>query len=233
MSKEVRIQPGRRKGPNDFFKAIALVITGVLIAFLIMTCIWLWPEITFLQKKNNQTIDKTQPVKELNEDTKAVESPTTSEQNDIQENGAISNPEEDAVKSSGLNQTNALFDYSLSDCQVTYIKHELSTDYDGNPCLILYYTYTNKSDEPKSAMGNSCYIKAYQNGIECDPATIPFDVKNTAIDNHLKNIMPGISLEVAEAFKISDKSDVTLILTDIFDILGDSPTATATLSLTQ
>lgn len=124
-----------------------------------------------------------------------------------------------------------LFDFDLGDCHVTYTKHELSTDYEGNPCLIVYYNFTNKSDKSQSAMASGAYIKAYQNGIECDRATISSADNNAAINNHYKSIMPGITLNVAEAFNISDTSAITLTLTDLWNWGADRKTATTVLNI--
>lgn len=124
-----------------------------------------------------------------------------------------------------------LFEYATDRCYVKYTGHEISTDYEGNPCLIVYYDYTNKADEALSAMANDCYINAYQNGVECDRATISYGNNNKSIENHYKKIMPGITINVAEAFKISDKSDVTLTLDNIFDFSGKSKTVSTVLKL--
>lgn len=236
--KEVPLKPGeymsKRKKPNGF-KVIALIVSGVLIVVLLISCLWLVPDIIGLTNQKQKVAGNTQATPAPNTNIEAAPEKTNISEltdNSVQVDNAA-NIETDSDNEKISSQTSPLFDYNLPDCQVIYVKHELSTDYEGNRCLILYYTYTNKSDEAKSAMGNACYIQAYQNGIECDRATISYDVKNQAVDNHLKNVMPGISLDVAEVFQISDESDVTLILSNIFDILGDSPTVTATLSLAQ
>ncbi|WAJ24016.1 DUF5067 domain-containing protein [Lacrimispora xylanolytica] len=123
-----------------------------------------------------------------------------------------------------------LFDFAIKDSQVRYTKHEISTDYEGNACVIVYYDFTNKSDKELSAMGSGSYIKAYQNGIECDRAYLP-SAENKAINNRTKNVMPGITLNVAEAFKISDKSDIILTLEDLWDWSTSKKTTKATLNL--
>lgn len=140
-------------------------------------------------------------------------------------------PDGKQVGSDGTVIQPPLFNYEIEDCRTTYVKHEISNDYDGNPCVIIYYNYTNKRDEECSAMGNSCYITAYQNGVECDRATISYSTKNLSIENHYKSVLPGTTIEVAEAFKISDKSDITLILKDIFDWSHKYPKLTVTLPL--
>lgn len=140
-------------------------------------------------------------------------------------------PDGQQVGSDGALVQAPLFEYTTDRCYVKYTGHEVSTDYKGNPCLIVYYDYTNKSNEDLSAMGNDCYINAYQNGVECDRATLSYESDNKSIDNHYKKIMPNITINVAEAFKISDKSDVTLTLNNIFDFSGNSKKVSAVLKL--
>lgn len=119
-----------------------------------------------------------------------------------------------------------LFDFDGANARATYVKHEVSTDYDGNPCLILYYNYTNKRQETKSAMWGDCYIKAFQNGIECDYTFMNYDNKTgkTERDNMDKEIMSGVTITVADVFKLTDMSDVTLDISDMWD--WDNKTST-------
>ena len=142
-----------------------------------------------------------------------------------------STPDGKQVGADGALVQAPLFDFDLDDCHVTYTKHELSTDYEGNPCVIVYYNFTNKSDKAQSAMASGAYIEAYQNGIECDRSTISSADNNADINNHYKSIMPGITLNVAESFKISDTSAITLTLTDLWNWGADRKTATAVLNL--
>jgi hypothetical protein len=140
-----------------------------------------------------------------------------------------STPDGKQVGADGSMVQAPLFDFDISDSHVKYTKHEISTDYDGNACVIVYYGFTNKANEAQSALGSGSYITAYQNGIECD-STIASS-SNNAIDNYYKNVMPGITLNVAEAFKISDKSDVTLILEELWDWSSNKKTSKAILNL--
>ena len=106
---------------------------------------------------------------------------------------------------------NPVFDIELNGSHLTYLKHEVTTDYDDKPCLVLYYNYTNKDSQPRSAFFGGM-IKAYQNGIECG-ITILYD-DNTETENYSKDIMTGQTLPVAEVFELYDKSPVTLIIKD-------------------
>lgn len=94
---------------------------------------------------------------------------------------------------------------------VTYVKHETGTDYEGNPCLYYYYTFTNNGEENASPMSSS-YIQCFQNGVQCETAIT--SESNDSIDNYLLEVQPGGSLEVCEVFSISDTSEVTIEASD-------------------
>lgn len=95
---------------------------------------------------------------------------------------------------------------------VTYVKHELSEDYEGNPCLLFYYTFTNTGEENASAAVHS-YIKVFQNGVQCEPA-IMMDSPDES-SNYMKDVQPGYSIEVCQAFKLSDSTTVTVEASDL------------------
>lgn len=95
---------------------------------------------------------------------------------------------------------------------ITYVKHELSEDYEGNPCLLVYYTYTNNGEENSSAAVNA-YLQVFQNGIQCETAFL-MDSPDS-YDNYMKEIQPGYSIEVCQAFCLEDTSDVTLEASDL------------------
>ena len=104
---------------------------------------------------------------------------------------------------------------------VTYVKHETGTDYEGNPCLYYYYTFTNNGEENASPMSSS-YIQCFQNGVQCETAIT--SESNDSIDNYLLEVQPGGSLEVCEVFSISDTSEVTIEASDLisFDDAKDT-----------
>ena len=55
-------------------------------------------------------------------------------------------------------------------------------------------------------------IKAFQNGVQCDSAYILEE--NEAINNYMKEIQPGTSLEICQTFKLADMSEVTIEASD-------------------
>lgn len=120
-------------------------------------------------------------------------------------------PDGKQVNSNG-ELVSSLFDLNLSKCHVTYAKYEISTDSDGVPCLILYYNFTNTSSEFQ-IVPFVTYIEAYQNGKECDLAFLK--EINQELENYGTSISPNTTLTIAETFKISDKSPITLYIYDM------------------
>ena len=102
--------------------------------------------------------------------------------------------------------------FTADEWSITYIKHEVSTDYDGNPCLFLYYTYTNNGEEASSA-GVDTLVQVFQNGVECETAFVIDNVPES-FENSMKDIQPGYSIEVCEAYSLTDMSDVTIEVSD-------------------
>lgn len=114
-----------------------------------------------------------------------------------------------------------VIDFSTDTFAVKLTGYEASTDYEGNPCLLVYYDYTNNGTENSSAM-TDCYFKAFQGGVECDSA-ITSD-SNDAMNNYIKEIQPGTTVNVCEAFKISGPSDVTLQASELISLSDDKDT---------
>lgn len=109
---------------------------------------------------------------------------------------------------------NPIINMDITASKLTYEKFEVLED-DGEPILRVYFTYTNKVDEDSCAM-NDYYINAYQNKLECDTALLSDD--NEASDNMTRGVLKDGSLEVAEEFKLDDKtSPVTLSVEPCFD----------------
>ncbi len=106
-----------------------------------------------------------------------------------------------------------MIDFNMGKYIVKYTGHAIGSDYEGNPCLIVYYDFTNNSDEVTSAQ-MAAYIQVFQNGIQCESAI--FMDENEAIRNYSTNVQPGVTINVGEAFKISDMSDVTIEASEAF-----------------
>ena len=82
----------------------------------------------------------------------------------------------------------------------------LSTDWSGNTVLVVEYTWKNTSDKTTSFMW-AVSTQCFQNGVECDTALFCDDVDSGDL---MKDVMPGYSITVREAYVIKDMSDVTI-----------------------
>lgn len=106
---------------------------------------------------------------------------------------------------------------------IKYTGHAVGSDYEGNPCLIVYYDFTNNSDENTSSAA-SVFMKAFQNGIQCDTAV--FMEENEALGNYLTEIQPGTTINTGQCYSISDMTQVTLEASELitFDDTKDTMT---------
>ena len=84
-----------------------------------------------------------------------------------------------------------------------YIRHELAQDYNGSNAVRIYFTYTNKSDETKTAQ-STFYPQVFQNGVECEFTMGDFMKENEAESNLSKELMKDASLEVAFLYTLQD-----------------------------
>lgn len=90
---------------------------------------------------------------------------------------------------------------------IKYKKHTVTKDFAGNPCVMIYYDYTNRASGTSSAMVDVS-LKAYQHGEVCE-AAIP-ENNDDAIDHYTAEIQPGQTVNVCQAFTLTDESDVTV-----------------------
>ncbi len=93
---------------------------------------------------------------------------------------------------------------------VTIDGAEQTTDYSGNPALVVTYTFTNNSDEA-TAMLTALRAEAYQDGVQCDIAF----VKGVGGDSMTK-VKPGGSTQVRSAYALKGASPVEIEVTELF-----------------
>lgn len=99
-----------------------------------------------------------------------------------------------------------------SEGTLTYTKHEITTDFDGNPAILVYFDYTNKMDESSYAQ-MTFYPQVFQNGVECEMGITMEE--NEGINNSSKEIQKGTTLNVAFLYTLQDaENPVTLKVTD-------------------
>ena len=118
-------------------------------------------------------------------------------------------------------------DLSNQRFSIHYTRNVVSTDFGGEPCLLVYYDYTNNGESSSSAMVD-VNLTAYQNDAALE-AAIPAN-SDEAVDAFMKEIQPGETVNVCQAFSLNDMSPVTLHASDAFG-LDTGITAAQTLNL--
>lgn len=110
----------------------------------------------------------------------------------------------------------------LGDYHIKFTGFELAKDYDGNDALLVHYDFTNNSEDTTSACV-ALYVKAFQNGVELEPA---FLTEDYGAENELKDIRPGTTLDITEAFVLTDTTTVELEATELISLSDDMVVAT-------
>lgn len=101
-----------------------------------------------------------------------------------------------------------------SDYAVTIDGARLSTDYEGNECVIVTYTWTNNSEETTSAAA-AVYAKVFQNGVQCETAFVTEDIDST---NYSNDVRPGTSVSYEIGYEISDHSEIEVEVSELFSL---------------
>ena len=151
-------------------------------------------------------------VKIMSANFKSVEDEINNSLNntDSEDSSASSAPEASADDT--LNLTTDKF-------TIKYTKHVITKDFAGNPCIMVYYDYTNNESTASSAMVDVS-LKAYQHGEACE-AAIP-ENNDDAIDHFTAEIQPGQTVNVCQAFTLTDESDVTVQAQEAFSFDEDT-----------
>lgn len=150
-------------------------------------------------------------VKIMSANFKSVEDEINNSLNNMDNNSSSSSSPE-ATESDTLNLTTDKF-------TIKYKKHTITKDFAGNPCIMIYYDYTNHSSSASSAMVD-VNLKAYQHGEVCD-AAIP-ENNDDAIDHYTAEIQPEQTVTVCQAFTLTDESDVTVQVQEAFSFDEDA-----------
>lgn len=112
--------------------------------------------------------------------------------------------------------------------KVTIDGAQMATDYEGNPCVVVNYTFTNVSNKDAQSFLSSAYAEVYQNGVQCDTAA------TDAVDGDSAstNVQAGHSVQLQEAYSVKDTSDIEVkvyAVENMFD--GNTPLAEQKISL--
>ena len=150
-------------------------------------------------------------VKIMSANFKSVEDEINNSLNNM-DNDSSSSSSPEATESDTLNLTTDKF-------TIKYKKHTITKDFAGNPCIMIYYDYTNHSSSASSEMVD-VNLKAYQHGEVCD-AAIP-ENNDDAIDHYTAEIQPEQTVTVCQAFTLTDESDVTVQVQEAFSFDEDA-----------
>ena len=114
-------------------------------------------------------------------------------------------------------------DITTDKFSVRFKQFAVSKDYGGNPCLMIYYDYTNSGDSQSSSFVDFT-LQASQNG-ESLEGTYP-EANDTAVDNYMNTIDPGKTVTVCQVFLLKDTtSDVTLQGKETLNVRGGQTTS--------
>ena len=118
-----------------------------------------------------------------------------------------SSTDAESTGSDSTQATGASIDITTDKFSVRFKQFAISNDYGGNPCLMIYYDYTNSGDSQSSAFVDFT-LQASQNG-ESLEGTYP-EANDDAVDNYMNTIDPGKTVTVCQVFLLKDTtSDVT------------------------
>ena len=136
-------------------------------------------------------------------------------------NNSLNNTDSEDSSASSAPEASADDTLSLTTDKFTikYTKHVITKDFAGNPCIMVYYDYTNNESTASSAMVDVS-LKAYQHGEACE-AAIP-ENNDDAIDHFTAEIQPGQTVNVCQAFTLTDESDVTVQAQEAFSFDEDA-----------
>lgn len=130
----------------------------------------------------------------------------------VQEDTAQEDSAEDADENKPVTGTVEKISIDNTEGTLTYTGHEMGSDYEGKPVLIVYFDYTNKKDE-SSYSQLTFYPQAFQNGVECGIGILMDE--NEAVTNSTKEIQKDVTLNIAQVYELQDNTNpVTLKVTD-------------------
>ena len=118
-------------------------------------------------------------------ETSDTQEPDTQEANDNTGDEASG---DDAAVDEADSEDDGIINFDGEGYNVTYVKHETGTDYEGNPCLYYYYTFTNNGEENTNAAVAS-YNQCFQNGVQFQRAITK--ESHEPINNYIVDVKAG------------------------------------------
>lgn len=124
---------------------------------------------------------------------------------------ATSETVQSQAPSSSSSASGARFDVSIDAVEV-------GADYEGNPALIVTYTWKNNSDETTS-YASSLHAKCFQNGVQLETA---FVFEGVDSDGYMAEVRPGYGTTFQMAYALQDtENPVEIEVGELFNYKGE------------
>lgn len=105
-----------------------------------------------------------------------------------------------------------------------FLRHELTTDFEGNPAIWIYSRVTNTNSESTLA-SLVAFPTLFQNGVELEIASPKFaDTEKAEFQNLSKEIQSGTSIEIAQLYRLQDNSTITVEVQNLIDWFAEKET---------
>lgn len=162
-------------------------------------------------------------VKVMCANFKNVKDEISSQLNDDSSDSSSTDSTEASDTADSTQTTSSSIDITTDKFSVRFKQFAVSKDYGGNPCLMIYYDYTNSGESQSSAFVDFT-LQASQNG-ESLEGTYP-EANDTAVDNYMNTIDPGKTVTVCQVYLLKDTtSDVTLQGKETLNVSGGQTTS--------
>lgn len=135
----------------------------------------------------------------------AMESAGLSTSSSSASQGSASSQSSSAAQAAATTSSAAEYEVAIDDATMT-------TDYAGNPALLVSYTWTNNSDESTS-FAVALHAQCFQDGVECPTAIV-----TGADTDTFTQLKPGASTTVQQAYEITGTSDATVEVTKLISL---------------
>lgn len=104
------------------------------------------------------------------------------------------------------------FTYEAEGHSYTYLKHEV-TEHNGEDYVVFYFDYTNNSGET-AYCDSVVSTEVFQDGVQLTGYSW---IGNEAMENKMKKVQSGASLEIAQGYKLTSKNDITFYIGNRYD----------------
>lgn len=110
---------------------------------------------------------------------------------------------------------------TLGDYEVEIKSAVLTEDYEGNPAIVVTYSWTNNSSDTESSMTTvSC--SAFQDGIELDTALIMDDSIYDS-GSFMREVRPGTTIDIQSAFVLSNTTSIVEVEVEEWITFEENP----------